>query len=72
MKIQSFEEILTMVRKVYRHTFYGDVNSVKVQCIESATKIYIEQMRLEAYGPCVDVSAQSPDNYINDEEDTFF
>lgn len=47
----SFEKILNMVRKAYKHTFYGDVNAVKTACIEAATRIYIEQMRIKAYGP---------------------
>lgn len=51
MKFQSFEEILVMIIKAYKHTFYGDDNSVKTQCIEAATRIYIEQMRIKAYGP---------------------
>ncbi len=51
MKFQSFEEILIMIRKAFKHTFYGDANSVKNQCIEAATRIYIEQMRIKAYGP---------------------
>lgn len=69
MQKQSYKEILLMVGNACNTTFYNGTRDIRDSVVECATKIYIEQMRLDAYGPCVDTSAQSPDNYISDEED---
>ena len=72
MQKQSYKDILLMITNACNKTFYCGTKEIRDSVVECATKIYIEQMRLDAYGPCVDVSAESPDNYTSDEEDTFF
>lgn len=69
MQKQSYTDIVRMIKNACNSHFYNGVDGIRPNVIECATKIYIEQMRLDMYGPCVDVSAQSPDNYIDDEED---
>ena len=69
MKKQSYKDIVSMISSACNSSFYNGTKDIRDCIIECATKIYIEQMRVESYGPCIDVSAQSPDNYISDEED---
>ena len=61
MQKQSYNDIVRMITESCRNYFYNGTRDIRQNVIECATKIYIEQMRLDAYGPCVDVSAQNPD-----------
>lgn len=51
MKKQSFCDILKMIRNSCNIAFYTGYTDIRGVCVEAATKIYIEQMRIEAYGP---------------------
>ena len=44
----DYFEILRMVRDACRDNFYSGINGVEDKAVESATQIYIEQMRIEA------------------------
>ena len=68
MQKQSFSKIVCMIKYACNENFYNGTRDIRADVIECATKIYIEQMRLDAYGPCVDTSAQSPDNYTDEED----
>lgn len=44
----DYLEILRMVRSACRDNFYSGIKGVEDKAVESATQIYIEQMRIEA------------------------
>ena len=60
MRKQSYSEIVNMIKNACNENFHHGVGEIRGNVIECATKIFIEQMRLDAYGPCVDTSAQAP------------
>lgn len=69
MKFQSFEEILTMIRDACSADFYTGDRDIRGRCVEAATRIYIEQMRIEAYGPTGYSEQYEPGEDLDNESD---
>lgn len=51
MKFQSYKNILCMISDACTEHFLLSTSDMRESIIDCATRIYIEQMRIEAYGP---------------------